>query len=269
MNQLEKYLNGSIKVGSSRLKKKLFEFNIKKKECEECKSETWRGFPIPLELHHLDGNRENNQLENLQILCPNCHSLTPNFCSANKTYKKEKRSRFSIEEYKNAIENSYNIRNVCLKLGITPYGGNYATVRSIIEKYGFKLREPTEEEKLQITLLASERGKKNAGKRYKLNNNSNNLARKNKYNTKEEAFLAICKVKNRPSKEELLKLVWERSVASIAKDFGVADNAVRKWAQRYQIPVPPVGYWRKYKVGRIEECEIIKKEMFTKFGLQS
>lgn len=46
---------------------------------------------IPLEIHHLDGDKTNNQEENLQILCPNCHSLTGNYKFLNsKKYKKEK-----------------------------------------------------------------------------------------------------------------------------------------------------------------------------------
>ena len=39
--------------------------------------------PIPLELHHKDGNRYNNQLDNLMLLCPNCHALTENYRAKN------------------------------------------------------------------------------------------------------------------------------------------------------------------------------------------
>lgn len=39
---------------------------------------------VPLEIDHIDGNWENNHEENLRILCPNCHSLTPNFRNLNK-----------------------------------------------------------------------------------------------------------------------------------------------------------------------------------------
>ena len=61
-----------------RLRKKLIEDGIKKEECEMCLLKEWMGQKIVLELHHIDGNRFNNDLLNLQILCPNCHSLTPN-----------------------------------------------------------------------------------------------------------------------------------------------------------------------------------------------
>jgi len=60
------------------LKQRLIKENIKECKCERCKREKWLGKNIPLELHHKDGNRYNNELENLEILCPNCHALEPN-----------------------------------------------------------------------------------------------------------------------------------------------------------------------------------------------
>ena len=80
------YTKNSI-VSSSKLRLKLIEDRIKKDECEMCGINEWMGSKICLELHHKDGNRYNNELENLQILCPNCHSLTPNH-SMKKIYNK-------------------------------------------------------------------------------------------------------------------------------------------------------------------------------------
>ncbi len=40
--------------------------------------DTWLDSKIPLELHHKDGDKFNNCIENLEVLCPNCHSLTDN-----------------------------------------------------------------------------------------------------------------------------------------------------------------------------------------------
>jgi len=52
-------------------------------KCEECKLDLWLESPIPLELHHIDGNRTNNELENLQLVCPNCHAFTDNYRGKN------------------------------------------------------------------------------------------------------------------------------------------------------------------------------------------
>ena len=47
--------------------------------CTNCKLTTWLGNEIPLESHHKDGNYKNNKEENLELLCPTCHSITDNY----------------------------------------------------------------------------------------------------------------------------------------------------------------------------------------------
>lgn len=53
-------------------------------QCEECKITEWNNKPILLECDHIDGNHKNNTLENLRLLCPNCHSQTPTFKNKNR-----------------------------------------------------------------------------------------------------------------------------------------------------------------------------------------
>lgn len=63
---------------SFKLKKRLFAAGLKKQECEECGWAQYseRGY-LPLELDHINGDRHDNRIENLRVLCPNCHSLKP------------------------------------------------------------------------------------------------------------------------------------------------------------------------------------------------
>ena len=72
------YLHKGSLIHSSALRQKLLEDKIKPPCCEECGKTMWRSRPIPLELHHINGDRFDNRLRNLQILCPNCHALTDN-----------------------------------------------------------------------------------------------------------------------------------------------------------------------------------------------
>jgi hypothetical protein len=46
-------------------------------KCEECGITEWMGKPISMEVDHIDGDTTNNDISNLKVLCPNCHSLTP------------------------------------------------------------------------------------------------------------------------------------------------------------------------------------------------
>ncbi len=81
----EYLFNGST-INPHKLKLKLIADKLKEKKCENCEGRNWLGKEIPLELHHINGNRFDNRIENLQIICPNCHALTDNY-SGRKTKK--------------------------------------------------------------------------------------------------------------------------------------------------------------------------------------
>jgi hypothetical protein len=73
------YLVNGRRVSRGHLKRRLLAEGLKQGVCEECGISSWRGRRLGLALHHLNGNGNDNRLENLQLLCPNCHSQTPNF----------------------------------------------------------------------------------------------------------------------------------------------------------------------------------------------
>ena len=65
------------------MKNQLLKIGVKTHICENCESTEWLGIKIPLELHHINGNRFDNRIENIQLLCPNCHALTENYRAKN------------------------------------------------------------------------------------------------------------------------------------------------------------------------------------------
>lgn len=67
-----------------KLKKRLIKEGIKKNECEICGISDWNGKPLSMQLDHIDGNSHNHKLENLRMICPNCHSQTETYCGKNK-----------------------------------------------------------------------------------------------------------------------------------------------------------------------------------------
>lgn len=86
---------------STSLKRKLLKYHVKEPKCEMCGRTEWLGKPIPLEIHHVNGNNMDNRIENLQILCPNCHSFTDNYRGKNQCNKRIEKNEKEYESVKN------------------------------------------------------------------------------------------------------------------------------------------------------------------------
>lgn len=79
----EEYANSTY-ISSHKLKLKLIRDGIKEAKCECCGIFEWMNKPAPLELDHIDGDHYNNVLNNLRILCSNCHAQTDTNSGKNK-----------------------------------------------------------------------------------------------------------------------------------------------------------------------------------------
>ena len=77
---LEKILSNEHFATGPMLKRKLLEANLIKDQCNICGLlPVWNEKKLVLQIDHIDGDRSNNALENLRLVCPNCHSQTPTF----------------------------------------------------------------------------------------------------------------------------------------------------------------------------------------------
>lgn len=189
-------------ITSSCLKKKLLDRGIKKNKCEDCGIEKWRGEDVPLELHHLNGKKRDNRLENLKVICPNCHAQTSTYCVRNIKYvKKDIVSRGKMIY---AIKNSYNINQALKTVGLSASMCHYEKINKILREENILFLK--EEPKLQI---------------------EDPFWRTKPHLDKRRV--------ERPSKDELILLIQTKPMIQLAKRFGLTDNSIRKWCILYGI----------------------------------
>ena len=106
---------------------------LRGRRCEYCGLDTWMEKPIPLEVHHIDGDDLNSDLNNLQLLCPNCHALTENF--KGKNINNKERLKVTDEDLLLSLQNSTSIRQALMSVGLTGKGANYERAYRLIHEY--------------------------------------------------------------------------------------------------------------------------------------
>lgn len=196
---IEKYLcKDSSCVSTNHLKKRLLKLGLLVPICKECGiGTTWNNRPLVLHMDHINGNKTDNRLENLQMLCPNCHSQTTTYAGKNKAYLAREKPNICDSE----IEYEKVKINDEVKTKVKRVRTQYFCVCGS-----------------EMSRTSIRCGKCNAINQYKT---------------------------TWPPKEELEKLVWQKSVVQIAKELGVSDNAVAHRCSKLKIKKPPRGYWEK------------------------
>ena len=185
-------------------------------KCENCGQTEWLGKPIPLCCHHIDGDNLNNEIENLQLLCPNCHALTDNFCGKNKSGFQ----KYTEEDFVKALQSSSSINQAMIKMGIHYYSKYYyEKAREVIEKYNIDVPKNTSAKKQNYCV--------DCGK--KVTRNSLRCVECEQKRKQKES-------KCQYTREELKEKIRSQSFCEIARENNVSDNTIRKWCQKFSLP---------------------------------
>lgn len=119
------------------LKQKLYKLGFKKRLCEECgQGEEWRGKKMSLILDHINGVNNDNRIENLRIICPNCNATLDTHCGKNRKPKKNstklvvKEQKYGEEIIEMVIKNGY------VKTGVI-YNVSDNAIRKWVKKLGY------------------------------------------------------------------------------------------------------------------------------------
>lgn len=104
-------------------------------KCECCGLTEWQGKRLPLEVHHINGDRTDQRRENLQILCPNCHSITENWRSGNLGVHTKRAQRVSDEELLEAVHSEASVAKALQKVGLADGANRYRVRKLLADEY--------------------------------------------------------------------------------------------------------------------------------------
>jgi Zn finger protein HypA/HybF involved in hydrogenase expression len=206
-------------VSRSHIKELIIKNKLLEYKCKKCGTNQWMDSPLTLHLDHINGISNDHRLDNLRFLCPNCHSQTETYCARTQ-------NRYSDEQILEASVGAKSIREVMVKVGMST-GTNYTRVKKLLPNL---YREDIYQKKLSVV------PKEKVRSTHSIKNKSSEW--------KTRIGLSLRRVP-RPSKEELEKMINEKSIVKIGKDFGLTGNSIKKWCKKYGIQTKPVGYWSK------------------------
>jgi hypothetical protein len=226
-----------------RLKLKLLKDGIKEHRCEKCNNTQWNNSIIPLELHHINGDSNDNELSNLQLLCCNCHAQTDNYKSKNRSTSKHGRN-ITDEKLIDMINSSNSISEILRKLGNN---------RSVFLRN--RCKKLIEDRKAFLIKRKKKEETNRREKTIKIQQACCDCGCILQKSSKKVKRCRNCHFKyienpNRPSLEILISNIEKIGYVETGKKYGVSDNGIRKWLKYFNIDPNKVGYKKGYHPAR-------------------
>lgn len=237
---LSEILKKDVSYSSSTLIKRLFKEGLKQRKCEICGITKWMGKEITFQLHHKDEDHRNNELTNLQVLCPNCHSQTENYAGKSKS----KKPKLTKEQEKKKAQRGISEDGLRFYDGY----GNYKILcpvckENFINKESEMCRKCYDKKRKMPKVSKEELFKILETNSYISAANLLGVDRKTvrswyDYYIHKERKNEIMKINSdkAPSREKLKNDIRKTPFTKIGEKYGVTDNAVRKWCDVYKLP---------------------------------
>lgn len=229
------------------LKRRLLKTGLLQNICSECETEaTWNGAILVLHLDHINGINDDNRLENLRILCPICHALTPTFRGRNNS-KKE----FFIQQIDLGQENTFKpVAKKCVSCKEPTINGMQLCLKCSqeqIQMYDIN-NMPSSSEKKEL---------KPVQRKEILRRRNNHKCKCGKIIDLSSSMCIDCmkqeRRKNIPSKQDLILSILETNAnfSALGRKYGVSDNAVRKWCKYHGLPVKKADLFQFFKENKV------------------
>lgn len=205
------------------LKNKILKENLLPYRCQRCGCDGhWEGGIISLQLHHKDGNHQNNNLDNLEFLCPNCHALTDSWC------KNNRQNSFDENSFLAEIYHGKTIRQALLAIGLSDGSVNYKKAYQVLQQQNIDYH--TYQSDLEINYC------KKCG---------TPISKDATYCS--DCWHQISRTCERPSPEQLLEEIATSSFVKVGAKYGVSDKGIVKWCKAYGLPTKKKDLVNLYK----------------------